>query len=174
MNIKYNKELTQDYLKSILNYDENIGILSRKIAKTVTVNIGDTVGYLRSDGYLRTSIDGKGYMCHRLAWLYVHGEFPEEYIDHINGNKSDNRICNLREATNKQNQKNRKVQANNKTGYRCVSYHKHNNRYIAAMQIDGKSSYIGSYATPLEASDAYEERAKIQDGEFYVPLGRES
>jgi len=95
--------ITQDKLKEILDYNQHTGLFTwKKIKKYSNRSVGDIAGSL-SLGYVVIGIDKKIYKAHRLAWLYVYGEFPKEQLDHINGNKEDNRICNLREANQSQN-----------------------------------------------------------------------
>jgi citrate synthase len=91
--------ITQKYLKSILYYSENTGNFIWRVRKSNRTNIGDVAGKLSFCGYVVIKIDGKEYKAHRLAWLYVHGNHPENQIDHANRNREDNRIKNIREAT---------------------------------------------------------------------------
>ena len=94
-------ELNQETLKEVLNYDENTGIFTNcKTGKIM--GIGGN-----SHGYIALSIFGKRYLAHRIAWLYVYGEFPKNQIDHINHDKVDNRIENLRDITARENLKSR-------------------------------------------------------------------
>ena len=90
--------LTQEYLKSILDYDLDTGIFTWKINKAKRTKIGDIAGW-SYNGYREIEINDKKYKAHRLAWLYVYGEMPNKLIDHIDGNRSNNKISNLREAT---------------------------------------------------------------------------
>jgi hypothetical protein len=108
------------------------------------------------EGYLRLGVDGKKYLAHRLVWLYVHGEFPPEYIDHINGNGCDNRITNLRAATNKENSQNR-TRKNKGCKSTLLGVHLRKDRgvYKAVIQVDSVSKYLGSFRTEQEAHEAY-------------------
>ena len=109
-------EVTQKYLKELYLYNSESGDLIRKYSKG-TSKKGSIVG-CNHDGYLRTKIDNKSFMVHRLIWLYIHGSFPSDHIDHINHIKNDNRIENLRAVEEHTNHKNKPMQHNNKSGLR--------------------------------------------------------
>lgn len=125
---------------------------------------GATVGTKDKDGYLTAKIDQVRVRLHRLAWRIVYGEWPKDQIDHINGIKSDNRISNLRIASNSENNCNRPAQANNKLGVRGVRFN--NNRYQALICKDKKQIVLGSFKTINEAQAAYINAAKALHGEF--------
>ena len=102
------QELTAERLREVLAYDPDTGVFTWK-ARTSPfsrVNVGDVAGNLRRDGYIEICVDGRKHQSHRLAWLYVYGEWPADQIDHINGIRTDNRIANLREANNAENHHN--------------------------------------------------------------------
>jgi hypothetical protein len=102
-------EITQEYLMSIADYDPDTGIITRKDRK-------GSNGSIDAYGYLIIKIKGEQYKAHRLAWLYVHGEFPSNVIDHINGDKLDNRIENLRDVPQAINVRDTKREPNKDTG----------------------------------------------------------
>jgi len=108
-----------------------------------------------SGGYLQIYIDRRPYLAHRLAWLYVHGEWPGSgYIDHVNGNKLDNRLNNLREATNGQNMQNQvRPHKNNRSGYLGVS--RSRDRYVAQIRKNNKTYHLGVFDTPEDAHARY-------------------
>jgi hypothetical protein len=137
--------LTQEYLKSILNYDQDIGIFTRKVKRNKKFKVGDVVGYIDNYGYVRIKIDKKNYSSHRLAWLYVYGEFPKKQLDHINGDKQDNRICNLREANQSQNNFNRKIQKNNTSGIKGVSWNKNAKKWEVSINVNGIKKHLGIF-----------------------------
>lgn len=127
---------------------------------------GKIVG--RSDGgkgYWRISIGGIHYAAHRLAWLCVNGFWPEFQIDHVNGIKSDNRIANLREASNSQNTMNQGLRVDNSTGHKGVFEDKRTGRFRARITIDGKSKNLGFYSTIELAAEARRGAAHLH-GEF--------
>lgn len=140
-------------LKDSISYDPATGIFVYLKANN-RKNVGDLVGYLRNDGYYEVTFKSNRYRLHRLAWLLTYGEMPNKHIDHINGNRSDNRIVNLREATvseNLQNQK--KATSRNKLGVLGVSYKK--GAYEPKIKVNGKALYLGRFQSIEEASEAY-------------------
>lgn len=149
--------LTQTRLKEILDYDPETGVFTWKVAKARRVKIGDQAGCSDSKGYLQIKIDGEKYLSHRLVWMYVHGVFPKAGLDHINGIKGDNRICNLREATNSENLQNqRKAKISNKsTGLLGSSFDKNAGKFKAQIKLNGKQKHLGFFHTGLEAHNAY-------------------
>jgi len=119
--------------------------------------LGSIAGHIRKDGYLHIKIDGKSYLAHRLAWLYVHGVWPTEDIDHRFHNTLDNRIGELRDVSNHENMQNR-IKANNNnisTGLLGATFHKATGKYSAEITFDGKRKYLGLFASAEEAHAAY-------------------
>lgn len=154
--------VTQEYLKSVLNYDPDTGIFTWKVNKSKRSKIGTVAGYIYN-GYVIIEINNKSYKAHRLAWLYQYGEFPENCIDHINCNRSDNRICNIRKATKLQNSQNYKTPVTNKSGVKNVSWYKSLNKWVVSLSINGKKKTIG-YFEDLEFAElvAVEARNKYR------------
>ena len=111
-------------------------------------------------------IDGHSFRAHRLAWLYVHGRWPAEQIDHIDQNTSNNRLNNLREATASQNKANKSPRRNNLLGVRGVSREKGGRKFRAAITKDGHRLYLGAFGTVKAASAAYQKAANKLFGEF--------
>lgn len=144
--------MNQDQLKSILYYHQDSGVFYWRISSNMRIKPWDTAGKFDSDGYLQIRFAGKDYKAHRLAWLYVNGEFPNCQIDHINGIRKDNRICNLRTATIKQNAENRRISKKNTSGFRGVTLQKRTGKWQAQMTHNGKMLYLGLHSTPEEAS----------------------
>lgn len=142
-------ELTQKQLKSLLSYNKDTGIFTWLNCNSGSVKKGDTAGNINHYGYMRigTTINGKvkRYLAHRLAWLYVHGSLPRNQIDHINHDRLDNRIINLREATHEENQRNKTMQLNNKSGVTGVSFHKPTSKWRSHIQVNGKSIHLGLF-----------------------------
>lgn len=161
--IKEKKDLTQEYLKEILNYDPITGLFTWRKRN------GQIAGCIRAHGYIKIKIFYRHYEASNLAWLYVYGKFPNICIDHINNNPMDNRIENLREATLQQNQWNKGLQRNNTTGFKGVSIDTsvaNGKRYRARAKTNGKEKIIGYFYTPEEAHAAYCEYINKNRGEF--------
>lgn len=146
--------LTQQRLKELLHYDAETGIFTRKVRTANRTRVGEIVGSRHSGGYVCMCIDGNKQLAHRLAWLYVHGKFPDEQLDHINGDRSDNRLANLREANNKQNQENIGLRANNSTGFRGVSFNTQSGKFEAYVQHNGRRIYAGRFEDAEQAASA--------------------
>lgn len=160
----YRNALTQQDLKSVLHYNEETGIFTWIKNRTGGVKAGDIAGTIMS-GYLTCFVYGVQYKLHRLAFLYVTGSFPEEYIDHINGDKTDNRWLNLRAATNSQNQHNRPW-FSSASGKKNITYVKNRNKYQVSLRINGKNKWIGYYSNIEEAEKAADEARQKYHGEF--------
>lgn len=143
-----------------LNYNPETGIFTWKFNGTRGVKAGDVAGSKMTHGYIALSIGGKKALGHRIAWLFAHGEFAQGNIDHINRNKSDNRISNLRLATYEQNAQNRLKNSKNTSGFKGVTWHKRDKKWQAAITVSGKVLHLGYYKDPKEASIAYIEASK--------------
>ena len=148
--------LTAERLRELFAYDSSTGLFTRKVSTTNRVKVGDVAGSPNQKGYINIMVDGRLYPAHRLAWLYEHGIWPQGQIDHINGVKADNRIANLREATNGQNKQNmRSARADNGSGLLGVRWHDRDQRWHARIMLDGKAKHLGSFGSSEEAQAAY-------------------
>ncbi len=163
--------LTKARLRELMSYDPRKGelrwiVLPHKSASNIKV--GDVVGYIRpEDGYRIIVVGGRKYMAHRLIWLYVHGRWPASQIDHVNGDKSDNRLVNLREATNGQNKANSNIRRNNTlTGYTGVTVHGETGKYRVRAQFNGKMRSFGLYESLEKAVEVRRQAAREVFGEF--------
>lgn len=152
-----NSMLTQERLKTLLSYDAETGVFRwLKVPPRSVLAIGSIAGGIEHQGYWRIKIDGKTYKAHRLAWLYVHGKFPSAYLDHINGVKSDNRIANLREATNQENQQNIKKAFRTSThGVLGATWNCQANKWCARIKHGTKRIHLGYFDSAEEAGAAY-------------------
>jgi hypothetical protein len=147
--------LTQSDLKCLFYYDETTGIFTRAKDHQRSKK-GSVVGTPNYKGYLLFAVKGKTYRAHRLAWLYVYGKFPSMDLDHINGNRSDNRIENLRELPNKFNQQNRrKPNPNNTSGYKGVGWSKQLNKWRVKIVANYKTIHLGYFHDIDDAVNAY-------------------
>ena len=157
--MKRRNDLTAEYVREILDYDPGTGVFKWKWRDDVRKNentrwTGKVAGCVGSDGYLEIGINYRLYYAHRLAWLYVHGEWPPEQIDHIDGDRPNNRIDNLRLATRQENNRNVGLQKNNTTGIKGVCWDKCRGKYMAHITIDGNLHNLGRFDTLTEAAAA--------------------
>lgn len=152
--------LTAEYLRSIAQYDAETGEFYARI-RTRKWNVGDKLGYVRPDGYIAFMIDWRKFLCHRLAWFYVHGVWPSKRLDHINRDRTDNRISNLREATGSQNGINRNINTNNTSGILGVCWDKGESKWMAKIQVRGRTINLGRFDSLADAAVA-RDRAEIK------------
>ena len=148
--------LTVDRLRELLDYDPAIGVFRWRTRHSRQRTPGQIAGGVNQKGYARISIDGMYHQSHRLAWLHFYGEWPALIIDHINRNKTDNRIANLRLATISQNAANslgRK--GKDPTQPKGITFVPKNKKWQAQIYKDGRRFYLGLYSSPEEAHDAY-------------------
>jgi len=153
-------------LIELLHYNLETGLFHWAKSRP-KVKEGNPAGCLDHNGYIRIEVGGKTYAAHRLAWFYINKEWPSNEIDHINRNKSDNRIENLRQAQHGQNRANSKT--TNKHGLKGVSFKKwiKFNCWEAKVKHNKKDIYLGCYPTKELAHEAYCRAAKKLHGEFF-------
>jgi len=150
--------LTQEELKKHLFYDPTTGVFIRKFATGSNRHLaGKIAGGYDGERYWMISVLNKRYRAHRLAWLYVYGTFPNDVIDHIDGNGQNNSIENLRDVTTAQNIQNQnKPHSKNKTGGLLgVSFHKAAKKFQAHIKTNGKNVYLGLFLTADAAHESY-------------------
>lgn len=147
-------ELTQEKLKELLTYDPETGIFTWDDSRG-RCKKGSKAGTLQSDGYIQIRIAGVCYYAHRLAWLYINGNWPLQEIDHRNQIKTDNKFKNLREVTRSENGQNRKTLTSNSSGFKGVCWDKRTNKWIARIKLKGKRRHLGYYEKAEDASEAY-------------------
>lgn len=149
----FNSTASVDRIKELLSYDTKTGSLTWK-SGTGTRWAGCVAGSIEVDGYRRIIIDGRRFRAHRLVWALLNGAWPESDIDHVNGDRDDNRISNLRLATRSQNCQNlRAPLSNNKHGF--LGVRKNGNRWNAVITINGRFIYLGCFKTPELAHEEY-------------------
>lgn len=153
-----------DELKSMFDYNPETGALIWTKRLSNSTPVGKQVGSKDTKGRLRVQIRERTYAVHHICFAMYHGRWPLEQIDHINRVKTDNRIVNLREATNAQNARNRKHTKPNNSGYKGVCLH--HGRYMARIMINGVKKHLGMFSDPVEAAKAYDEAALLYHGEF--------
>ena len=144
--------ITQTYIQSVFKYDNGqLFWLGNRRGAPKNKPLGSNVG----DGYLGCMLDGKHYLLHRLIYLHVHGYMPK-FVDHINGNKKDNRIENLRDVTAYENQQNmRKAYSTNKSKLLGAFYSSQTKKWFSRICVNGKKLYLGTFDSPEKAHDAY-------------------
>lgn len=151
------KSLTQDELKSLIRYEPETGKFIRFANPVKPLNNAVAAGSKCANGYIYINVFYVKHLAHRLAFLYMTGSFPTNHVDHINGNRTDNRWENLRAVTHSENMQNLgSALSNNKSGGLLgVSFSKQYQRYDAEITVNGKSKYLGRFKTSNEAHDAY-------------------
>jgi hypothetical protein len=165
--------ITQAELKELLTYDPETGVFRWLVDRCVFKHgrskgprAGDVAGHGHAGRYWRISINYRGYYAHRLAFFYMTGEWPADVVDHINGDKFDNRWSNLRQATQGENLRNMRKSKRNQSGFKGVYRHTENDKWVAQIKINGRAKNLGSFKCPTAAHLAYCRAAKIHHGEF--------
>lgn len=157
--------VTQDRLKELFSYDPDTGLFTRLITIR-QFKAGVVAGTRMKLGYICITADKKRYLAHRLAWLYVHGEFPVGLIDHRNGVVDDNRISNLRIADKSKNAMNAKKPSDNTSGHKGIDFHKGTGKWRARVTACGREHHLGLFNNIQDAVDAIGEKRKQIHGEF--------
>jgi len=171
--------VTPDELRQLLSYDPDSGKLFWKsqpascfknegAAKAWNSRFSGKEAFKSPHicGYLAGCIRYKKYLAHRVGWAIYHGQWPAEQIDHINGDKKDNRIANLREATRSENAHNVKRTCRNISGFKGVSFDTNRQKWISSILCDGKQRHVGRFDTAEAAYAAYCKAALKYHGEF--------
>lgn len=159
--------LTVERLKEVLHYNPETGVFTWRVRLSNRVNVGDIAKSRQVNDYLCARIDNKLYLLHRLAWLYVYGGWPKTEVDHINMDRADNRIANLREVTSGENKMNTGLRKNNTSGVRGVSWFGSRNKWVARATIGGRIHVIGYFTDIEDAKQAYLDKVLSSEvGEF--------
>ena len=152
--------VTQALLHQLFDYNPETGLFIRKIKTSNRAKMGVALGTLKEKEYLTISVNNKLHLAHRLAWLYMYGSFPDKNLDHINGDPSDNRICNLRLVNQSQNMQNIEKFKTNTSGYKGVTWRKDTKKWTAQIWKNSKRFGLGCYETAEDAYAAYCQAAK--------------
>lgn len=153
--IRLRKFTPVERITELFNYDKTTGIVTRKTNRG-QCKAGSIVGTKHISGYLAARVDGNIYLLHRLIWCIVHGSWPECYIDHIDGDRRNNVISNLREATHTENTQNAKIRDDNTSGIKGVHYSIRLNKWVARVQTENKRVHLGAFNTLEDARDCIE------------------
>ena len=162
--------LTQDRLKEILHYDPETGIFTRR-KNQGGIKAGSTAGNVTEQGYIRIKVDRKLHYAQRLVWLYVHGHFPEDEMDHINHIRDDNRLINLRKCSRLENMKNKSRYKCNSSGRTGISWHKRERKWHARIRVNKKIIHLGSFKDIDDAVKSREEAEELY--KFHENHGKE-
>lgn len=154
-----NSTLTQDRLKTLIDYNPESGIfvwISKPNVRANRIKIGSIAGSNKGNGYIQIQIDGKNYLAQRLAFLFVYGQFPRGEVDHIDGCRNNNKLSNLRDVTHAENIQNQlRPSKASTTRLMGVSKRKDNGKYSAYIMSYGKRISLGSFSIPEDAHEAY-------------------
>lgn len=145
-------ELTAARLRELLHYDPETGIFIRARG----CRAGKATGAMRPPkNYLYISVNGASYSAHRLAWMYVTGAWPKDQIDHRDGDRANNAFTNLRECGNAENSQNRGIRSDNASGFVGVTWDRKRKAWRSQIKKSGRNYFLGWFATPSAASEAY-------------------
>lgn len=171
-----------EVLRQLLRYEPGSGKLfwkerlladfpSAREAKRWNTRYSGTQAFTSRDGngYYSGSVFGQSHRLHRVAWAIHHGIHADGEVDHINMDRSDNRILNLRCASHSHNQWNRRAYASNTSGHKGVSWHKATQKWLAKIKVNGSDRHLGVFASVIDAADAYDRAAAEMHGCFARP-----
>lgn len=160
--------LTHDRLVSLLIYEPTTGLFRWKVnnRRAKVGNVAGKVNRAENQGYVLVSLDCRVFRAHRLAWFYVHGEWPTGHLDHINGDRADNHLANLRPASHSENLANQRRRSDNTTGFKGVTYRPDRRNYRAKISRGGRHFHLGAFDTAEEAAAAYMRAARDLYGAF--------
>lgn len=163
-------DISADNVKSLLNYERLTGVFTWKAGRKPGT-IGKVAGSIHHSGYQIIGIFGRYYMAHRLAWLIEHGEWPQSLIDHANGDRSDNRIDNLRCADFSENRRNSKINKNNRSGVKGVSWNSSIKKWHARIRHQGCYKHLGFFSD-IELAELVINEARVKFHGEFANLGR--
>lgn len=146
-------------------YNPETGFLIWRVSPHRRVDVGDVAGSINRHGYRVINFKGKMYSVARLAWLIMTGDWPSREVDHINGDRADNRFINLREATRTQQLANIGVRSDNSLGVKGV-HQREDGKFVSSISKDGKKHHLGCFDYLSDAKNAYDAAALRLFGRF--------
>lgn len=149
-------KITQERLKQLFSYDAETGLFTWRVDRRGHARAGSLAGSPEPTGYIKLKVDGECHRAHRLAWLCVHGEWPSGQIDHIDGDKANNRIANLREATVSENRQNlRRAHRDSASGVIGATFDKRRGVWQASITLNRRCKFLGYFDSAEAAGAAY-------------------
>ncbi len=161
--------MTPERLRRVLDYNPETGLFTRRCNVGKRWKIGDKAGSPHNHGYVQIAVDGRKFLAHRLAWLWMTGEWPTFQIDHIDTNRANNQWANLRQASQSQNLMNSSCHYDNSSGIKGVSWSEERQKWVAQIRIAGKNRQLGRFNSKQEAADCYNAAARLHFGEYARP-----
>lgn len=152
--------IDQETVKKLFHYDAESGKLLWRYGNGRNVKPWQEAKALNGKGYVCVKVLGKNYPAHRIIWLYVHGDFPKQFIDHKNRVRNDNRLCNLRDVSRSDNAQNISLPSHNKSGHIGVSWIKTHNSWTVYVAVNKKNKWLGYYKNLDDAITARKEAEK--------------
>lgn len=148
-------DITAEIVRGLLQYDPETGVFVWRVDRQANKLKGKVAGRMIGP-YWSLNLFNRNHSAHRVAWLYVHGEWPKHQIDHINGDKTDNRIANLRDVTKSLNMHNIAApRRDSASGLRGVGWHRSSQKWRAQLSVNGRRVHLGNFSTKEEAYEAY-------------------
>ena len=157
--------VTAARLREVLHYDPETGVFTWKVKASNRIKVGDIAGTIVKSGYISISIDADMIRAHRLAWLYMNDEWPVGDIDHIDGNRANNALSNLRDVSRSKNLQNLKRAHSDNKASGLLGVYADKKKWAASLTLNGKRFRLGVFDSPEEAHIAYlEAKRKLHEG----------
>ena len=158
--------LTADEVRHLLDYEPATGVFRWRVSTSKRVKVGDVAGCVVANGYRKIRINKRLWLEHRLVWLHQCGAEPSAELDHINGDRADNRLINLRVADRTSNARNCRGHKDSRSGRKGVHWDTTGKKWGARICVDRKQIYLGNFETVEQAAAAYDAAAMRHHGDF--------